>query len=239
VDAREFEHLKFDRRRFSEAVLDELQAEAAQSVEVGDDAVVLHHLYTERRLRPSTSTCASRPRAGEGRHPRLRGVDPRPRAEQHLPGTCSSRTSGSPGTAASSSTTTTSWPCSPTATSARYPGALRRRGDVGGAVVLLGENDVFPEEFLPFLGLSGEPREAFLARHSDLLGVAFWTAMQEDHRAGRIPDVFPYPRRNGSRREKRRTPSRARLRRRPRAGERPPAPPIPLPCRHRTCTPPV
>ena len=34
----------------------------------------------------------------------------------------------------------------------------------------VGENDVFPEEFLPFLGLQGEPREAFLARHSDLLG---------------------------------------------------------------------
>jgi isocitrate dehydrogenase kinase/phosphatase len=57
----------------------------------------------------------------------------------------------------------------------------------------VGENDVFPEEFLPFLGLSGEPREAFLARHSDLLGTGFWTAMQEEHRAGRVPDIFPYP----------------------------------------------
>jgi isocitrate dehydrogenase kinase/phosphatase len=57
----------------------------------------------------------------------------------------------------------------------------------------VGENDVFPEEFLPFLGLSGAPREAFLARHSDLLGVTFWTAMQEEHRAGRIPDIYPYP----------------------------------------------
>ncbi len=57
----------------------------------------------------------------------------------------------------------------------------------------VGENDVFPEEFLPFLGLTGEPRELFLARHSDLLGTAFWTTMQEEHRAGRVPDIFPYP----------------------------------------------
>ncbi len=31
----------------------------------------------------------------------------------------------------------------------------------------VGENDVFPEEFLPFLGLESEPRRAFLERHSD------------------------------------------------------------------------
>ena len=28
---------------------------------------------------------------------------------------------------------------------------------------------------------------------SDLLGTGFWTAMQEEHRAGRVPDIFPYP----------------------------------------------
>ena len=52
VDAREFERLKFERRRFSVALLEELRTEAAGSVEFGDDTVVLHHLYTERRLRP-------------------------------------------------------------------------------------------------------------------------------------------------------------------------------------------
>ena len=36
----------------------------------------------------------------------------------------------------------------------------------------VGENDVFPEEFLTFMGLRGAAREGFLERHSDLLGRA-------------------------------------------------------------------
>ena len=57
----------------------------------------------------------------------------------------------------------------------------------------VGESDVFPEEFLPFLGLDGELRDVFMDAHRDLLSVEFWAAMQAEHRAGRVPDVFPYP----------------------------------------------
>jgi isocitrate dehydrogenase kinase/phosphatase len=56
----------------------------------------------------------------------------------------------------------------------------------------VGEHDVFPEEFLPFLGLTGELRETFLAAHSALLGPAFWREMQDEQRAGRVVDIFPY-----------------------------------------------
>jgi isocitrate dehydrogenase kinase/phosphatase len=52
VDAQEFEYLTFDRERFSQELLEELQAVAAQSVTVADDTVVIKHLYTERRLYP-------------------------------------------------------------------------------------------------------------------------------------------------------------------------------------------
>ena len=57
----------------------------------------------------------------------------------------------------------------------------------------VGADDVFPEEFLPFLGLGDDARAAFLAHHRDLLSVEFWSAIQAQHRAGHVPDVFPYP----------------------------------------------
>ena len=58
----------------------------------------------------------------------------------------------------------------------------------------VGENDVFPEEFLPFLGLSGRaPRGLPRAPLRPAGRSRFWTAMQEEHRAGRVPDIFPYP----------------------------------------------
>ena len=52
VDAQEFEYLTFNRDRFSQELLDELLAVAANTVAVTSDAVIIKHMYTERRLYP-------------------------------------------------------------------------------------------------------------------------------------------------------------------------------------------
>jgi isocitrate dehydrogenase kinase/phosphatase len=57
----------------------------------------------------------------------------------------------------------------------------------------VGENDIFPEEFIKFFGLQPNVKGVFLDTHGDLLGVDFWTTMQARIRAGEIVDVFPYP----------------------------------------------
>jgi len=54
------------------------------------------------------------------------------------------------------------------------------------------ENDVFPEEFERFLGLSSGHRELFLSRHAALLRPAFWTTVQEEIRSGTIRHIRPY-----------------------------------------------
>ena len=56
----------------------------------------------------------------------------------------------------------------------------------------VGPHDMFPEEFLPFIGLHGELRELFLQAHGDLFDAEFWKRMQALHRAGEIVDIFPY-----------------------------------------------
>jgi isocitrate dehydrogenase kinase/phosphatase len=56
----------------------------------------------------------------------------------------------------------------------------------------VGPHDMFPEEFLPFIGLHGELREIFLEAHRDLFDADFWNRMQALHRAGEIVDIFPY-----------------------------------------------
>ncbi len=53
-------------------------------------------------------------------------------------------------------------------------------------------NDVFPEEFLSFMGLAGDLREAFLKSHGDLLTARYWRDMQARHRAGELIDIIPY-----------------------------------------------
>jgi isocitrate dehydrogenase kinase/phosphatase len=52
--------------------------------------------------------------------------------------------------------------------------------------------DIFPEEFLTFLGLRGTLRQYFLEHHADLLDVAFWQGMQQRLAAGEVVDVYPY-----------------------------------------------
>ena len=52
VDAQAFEHLSFDRTRFSDDLIAELSKCTGQSVTMDDDRIVIHHLYTERRVRP-------------------------------------------------------------------------------------------------------------------------------------------------------------------------------------------
>jgi len=56
----------------------------------------------------------------------------------------------------------------------------------------VGENDVFPEEFVHFLGLRGGLRDAFLGRHADLFTPGFWQELQMRIREGEIFHFFPY-----------------------------------------------
>jgi isocitrate dehydrogenase kinase/phosphatase len=57
---------------------------------------------------------------------------------------------------------------------------------------LVEENDVFPEEFIHFLGLPGALRETFLQHHADLCDVPFWQGMQQRIVAGEVPHLRAY-----------------------------------------------
>jgi isocitrate dehydrogenase kinase/phosphatase len=56
----------------------------------------------------------------------------------------------------------------------------------------VGPKDVFPETFGPFLLGNPAVREVFMAHHADLLDAGFWQAHQERIAAGYVHDVFPY-----------------------------------------------
>ena len=57
----------------------------------------------------------------------------------------------------------------------------------------IGQNDVFPEQFATFLVADPQARSVFLEYHADLMDPAFWAGKQEKIRAGVQEDVFPYP----------------------------------------------
>ena len=195
VDAQEFEHISFERSRFSQELLDELLEVAPQGVEVDEACVVIHHLYTERRLTPLNlyvkEVDEERARRvvidygqaikdlaatnifpgdvllknfGVTRHGRVVFYD---YDELTLLSSCKFR---------------------------RMPQASSYDEELSAEPwFYVGPDDIFPEEFLTFLGLQEPLRSLFIDRHGDLFEVEFWRRMQARHAAGDVIDIFPYP----------------------------------------------
>ena len=58
-------------------------------------------------------------------------------------------------------------------------------------------NDVFPEEFPPFLFADIRQRRLFSTLHGELYDAAYWQGLQNAIRDGAVIDVFPYRRKRG------------------------------------------
>ncbi len=198
ADAQEFEHLQFDRRRFSEELLDELQREASHTVSVDADHVIIQHAYVERRMIPldiyvrEASTSAAEAAVidygrairdlaasnifpgdlllknfGVSRHGRVIFYD---YDELCLVTDCHFR---------------------------KMPKARRLEDEMSAEPWFsVHENDIFPEEFPTFLGLSGSVREAFMKHHAELFEMGFWRDIQNRLKEGELISVFPYGRAN-------------------------------------------
>jgi isocitrate dehydrogenase kinase/phosphatase len=58
----------------------------------------------------------------------------------------------------------------------------------------VGPNDIFPEEFRLFFSGNRRARKAFDERHSDLYEASFWQSLQEQIRGGYVESFYPYRR---------------------------------------------
>jgi isocitrate dehydrogenase kinase/phosphatase len=197
VDAQEFEHLKFDRSRFSKELLDRLESLAAKGVKVDENHVVIKHVYVERRVTPLNlylheveKTTARAAVVDYGRAIKdmaatnifpgdmlLKnfGVTRHGRVvfydydELSLLSECNFR---------------------------KIPQPRSHYQELSDEPwFTVGENDIFPEELEYFLGLKGELKALFVEEHSDLFEADFWHQIQVRINAGGIIDIFPYEQR--------------------------------------------
>ena len=58
----------------------------------------------------------------------------------------------------------------------------------------VGEHDIFPEEFIKFLGMDDNLRDLFLEVHGELLQADFWRDIKKRLQAGEVRPVVPYAR---------------------------------------------
>jgi isocitrate dehydrogenase kinase/phosphatase len=194
VDAQEFEHLAFDRDRFEPRLLDELLESCTERVRLSEGRVVISHLYTERRLRPLDMYLREAGPAAAHDAVLDYGQALRDLAATNVfPGDMLLKNFG-----VSRHGRLIFYDydelCALTECRFRELPVSRDDGYDGAEEpwFYVGERDIFPEEFRAFLGLPTPLREAFLARHGELLHVAFWHRMQELHRRGEVLDIYPY-----------------------------------------------
>jgi isocitrate dehydrogenase kinase/phosphatase len=194
ADAQEFEHLEFSRARFAPAVLDELCREAAGSVRIDGERVLIRHLYTERLVTPLNIY--------------LRQVDQVRAADAVLDYGQAIKDLAAAniftgdmllknfGVTRHGRVIFYDYDelCLLTECRFRPIPAPRNETDELAAEPWfpVGERDVFPEEFRSFLTLPGRLGEIFLQAHGDLLTLEFWLRMQRLAAEGEVVDFFPY-----------------------------------------------
>lgn len=195
VDAQSFEYLQLETCCFSETLLEELRAHTKGSVRIGRDHLIIDHVYVQRRVTPldiflQVAEAADALKVvidlghaikelalsnifagdfllknfGVTRHGRVVFYD----YDEICPLTqCEFK---------------------------KLPPAQSHEDELSAEPwFLVGENDVFPEEFRRFLPLPPHLMAEFSRQHADLFDVEFWRNAQQAVNTGQLADIIPYP----------------------------------------------
>ena len=194
VDAQEFRRLRFPTALFDGELLDELLTEAGQSCHVDGDDLIIDHCYIERRLRPlnlyldgADAIAARRAVIDYGRAIRelaFSNIFPGDLLLKNFGVTRNGRIIFYDYDEL----------CLVTDCEFRDLPQARFEEDEMRADpwFYVGPNDVFPEQFVNFLGLPADLREVFLVHHADLLTADFWRDLKSRHAAEQWVEVVPY-----------------------------------------------
>ena len=195
IDAQEFEHLEFDRALFSEPLLEEMQRVAGGTVRVEAGRVVIKHLYIERRLRPLNIYV--REASDEAVHAAVVDYGHAIKdlaAANIFPGDILLKNFG---VTRHGRVVSYDYDELCLVTDCHFLAVPPPRDDIEALSpepwFYVGQNDCFPSELKPWLGLEEPWRSTFLEHHSDLYEVGFWRDVQAQIRAGEVIDILPYP----------------------------------------------
>ena len=196
ADTQEFTNLAFARERFSDELMEELQEVAPSVIEEHGKALIIKHVYVERRMTPLNLYLrnasdeqvlgvmdeygnAIKQLAAANIFPgdmllKNFGVTRHGRVvfydyDEIMPLLdCNFRKIPAPRTEAEEMASTP-W-------------------------YSVADNDIFPEEFALFFSGNQRARKVFDTLHSEIYEAEFWKNLQEQIRSGRVEDFYPYRR---------------------------------------------
>lgn len=194
VDAQEFEHLQFDRARFSDELLAELLRVAAQSVTVNNDQVIIKHTYVEREMTPLDIFLREANPEAAGAAVIDYGNTIKDLAYSNIfPGDMLLKNFGVTRHGRVIFYDYDELTLLEACHFRAIPQANHYEDELADTPWFnVGDDDYFPEEFPRFLGLTGNLQTTFMNHHDDLFDVSFWQETQARLSNGEVIDIFPY-----------------------------------------------
>lgn len=195
ADTLEYSNVAIPLHRIDPSLLEQLQEEAASTIEIDGDMLVIHHVYIERRMEPLDNYLAHATRSKRRRIIREYGNAIRDMAGANIfPGDMLKKNFG---VTRLGRVVFYDYDeiCYITECNFRRVPPPRDEFDVMSDVpwYSVAENDVFPETFGPFFFPDQQDRSTFMQYHEDLLKPDWWNSVKENILAGGQADVFSYP----------------------------------------------
>jgi isocitrate dehydrogenase kinase/phosphatase len=194
ADTLEYSNVAFPRQRFDDELVAELKHFCGSLLEEDGDAIVIRHLYIERRMIPlniflQEATPAQIERAVVEYGNAIKDLV----AANIFPGDMLWKNFGVTRHGKVVFYDYDEIEYITDCQFRRVPEPRNEEEEMSGEVwYTVGPKDVFPETFAPFLLGNPAVREVFMAHHAELLDAAFWQAHKERIAAGHVHDVFPY-----------------------------------------------
>jgi isocitrate dehydrogenase kinase/phosphatase len=194
VDAQEFRRIRLPKARFAPDMLEELLTECSENVQVEGENVIVGHVYIERQMTPlNLFVRSATPEQAE-----LAVIDYgqciRDLAYTNI--FAGDLLLKNFGVTRHNRVIFYDYDELCRVTDCRFRDMPQARSDEdemrAESWFYVGDNDVFPETFLKFLGFEGRLREVFLEKHGEILEAGWWRALQERLAAGDLVEVLPY-----------------------------------------------
>jgi isocitrate dehydrogenase kinase/phosphatase len=194
VEAQEFEHLQFDRARFTSRLLDEFRRDADRTVAVTPDVVIVHHGYMERRVAPlDLYFREAAEEAGRAAALDFGQAVKDLAANGIFPGELLPKNFGVTRHGRVVCYDYDELSFLNDFSFREFPAAQTDDDEYADEAWFgVGPRDVFPQEFARFLAIPAALRPVLESAHGDLYGVPFWREMQARVKGGEIVDIFPY-----------------------------------------------
>jgi isocitrate dehydrogenase kinase/phosphatase len=197
ADTHLFENFVFDKNRFAPTLIEELRRIAKSKVILRGDTLEIKHLYVEKKMKPLDLYLQSvNENETEARHI----LDEYGKAIKQLaaanifPGDLLLKNFG---VTRLKRVVFYDYDEIEWVTKCQFrqlPQARNQEDEMSSeAWFYVGEKDIFPEEFPPFLFPNPQLRAIFLELHGDLFTPQYWTGIQEVLKKNEVVDVFPYP----------------------------------------------